>query len=280
MTQLPLFALIFVLMLGLASVFVVWPLWRVQQAGEGVTRTKPTAPSSLTASPSLGIPKRWPAIWLATNLSIASVGVYTLVGEPDALLQSGKAISQDATSNASAANLPPEPSAVTAPDTPPDTAPNASAEQGAPQIDQARIEAMVNGLAQRLQRQPQDPKGWRMLAKSYETLGRFDNAANAYQQLLKQQAPDPDLLTDYAVTLGMSKGQTLAGEPEALIKQALQLNPKHIQALALAGSAAFEQQDYRRAVSHWQTLLNLIPQDADLRPSIERHVEKARSLIR
>lgn len=231
MSQLSLFALISLLMLGLASGFVVWPLWRTQ-------------PDKAGAAPIA--PRRWSGIWLVTGLSLASLGLYTLVGEPDALVQH---------------------SAV-------------AASEAAPGVDQARIEAMVTGLAQRLQKQPQDPEGWRMLAKSYETLGRFDQAVHAYQQLLAQQGPEPDLLTDYAVTLGMSKGQTLAGEPEALIKQALEINPKHIQALALSGSAAFEQGDYRRAVSQWQTLLSLIPTDAELRPSIARNVEKARSLIR
>lgn len=119
-----------------------------------------------------------------------------------------------------------------------------------------------------------------MLAKSYETLGRFDDAVKAYKKVLTLEAPDPDLLTDYAVTLGMSKGQTLAGEPEVLIDEALKIDPNHVQALALSGSAAFEAGDYKRAVAQWQKLLSLVPADAEVRAGIERNVEKAQALIR
>lgn len=194
-------------------------------------------------------PKRWAAIYLLTGLAFASVGLYAFIGNPDAI---DHVVAQPSS---------PEPS----------QAPEAG-------VGQAQIEAMVARLAGRLQAQPNDPQGWRMLAKSYETLGRFDQAVQAYQKLLTLQAPDADVLTDYAVTLGMSKGQTLAGEPEAVINQALKLAPKHIQALALSGSAAFEQRQYKRAVVQWQKLLALIPPDADMRASIERNVEKARSL--
>jgi len=193
-------------------------------------------------------PKRWAAIWLATGLAAITAALYALVGNPAALM--------------------PQPASAPAPT------------QAQGDIGQPQIEAMVSRLAQRLQTQPDDPQGWRMLAKSYETLGRFEDAVQAYQKLLKHQAPTADVLTDYAVTLGMSKGQALAGEPEVLINLALKLEPRHVQALALSGSAAFEQGDYQRAVLQWNKLLALIPKDADIRGSIERNVERAQSLIR
>jgi cytochrome c-type biogenesis protein CcmH len=145
-------------------------------------------------------------------------------------------------------------------------------------MTQAQIEGMVARLAQRLQNQPDDAAGWRMLAKSYETLGRFPQAVEAYKHLLALQQPDPDLLTDYAVTLGMSLNQTLVGEPEAVIRQALQINPNHVQALALSGSADFEKRDYAQAMAQWRHLLSLVPPDADIRASIERNIAKAQSL--
>jgi len=229
------FVILFVGLLTVASVFVVTPLWR-------------TTASSSTPTPAQ--PKRWAGIYLITGLVFGSVGLYAVLGNPDAI---DHTVAQPISSE------------------PPSQAPQAG-------VGQAQIEAMVARLAERLQTQPNDPQGWRMLAKSYETLGRFDQAVLAYQKLLTLQAPDADVLTDYAVTLGMSKGQTLTGEPEAVINQVLKLAPKHIQALALSGSAAFERRDFKRAVTQWQKLLALIPPDADMRASIERNVEKAKSL--
>lgn len=205
-------------------------------------------PDPSAIHPASAPPKRWAAICLAAGLMASTVVLYGVVGNRAAL----------------APQLASTPRPVQA--------------QG--DIGQAQIEAMVGKLAQRLQTQPDDPQGWRMLAKSYETLGRFDDAVQAYQNLLTHQVPTADTLTDYAVTLGMSKGQTLAGEPDVLIKQALRLEPNHVQALALSGSAAFEQGEYKRAVQQWNKLLATIPKDADMRDTIEHNVERARSLIR
>lgn len=233
------FLLLALAMLTAAVLFIAPPLWRAAAIGQ---------PAGAAAPREATPPKRWAAIWLATGLAAATVALYSLVGNPAALM--------------------PQPASAPAPT------------QAQGDIGQPQIEAMVSRLAQRLQTQPDDPQGWRMLAKSYETLGRFDDAVQAYQKLLKHQAPTADVLTDYAVTLGMSKGQALAGEPEVLINQALKLEPRHVQALALSGSAAFEQGDYQRAVLQWNKLLALIPKDADMRGSIERNVERAQSLIR
>lgn len=145
-------------------------------------------------------------------------------------------------------------------------------------IGPAQIEGMVAGLAQRLQANPQDPEGWRMLARSYETLRRFPEAVGAYQQLIALRAPDADLLTDYAVALGMSLNQTLVGEPEAVLYRALELDPRHVQALALSGSAAMERNDPAHAVEQWQKLLALVPPGAEMRSSIEANIAKAQAL--
>jgi cytochrome c-type biogenesis protein CcmH/NrfG len=194
-------------------------------------------------------PMRWTAVCLVTVLVLGTAGLYLLVGEPRAWDDRGDVLSE---------------------------APPPSTADGG--MTQAQIEGMVARLAQRLQNQPDDAAGWRMLAKSYETLGRFPQAVEAYKHLLALQQPDPDLLTDYAVTLGMSLNQTLVGEPEAVIRQALQINPNHVQALALSGSADFEKRDYAQAMAQWRHLLSLVPPDADIRASIERNIAKAQSL--
>ncbi|RZL10566.1 MAG: c-type cytochrome biogenesis protein CcmI [Rubrivivax sp.] len=159
----------------------------------------------------------------------------------------------------------------------------AEGEQGAGAVDAVtpeQIESMVARLAARLKSTPDDAAGWRMLARSYETLRRFDQAAVAYANLVRIGPETPELLADYAVVLGMSQGQTLSGEPETLIHRALALEPDNIQALALAGSAAYERHDYAQAVVPWRRLLALVPADSDMARSIAANVAKAEALAR
>ena len=44
----------------------------------------------------------------------------------------------------------------------------------------ATVESLLTGLEQKLQREPEDGKGWLLLAKSYDHLGRTAEAIEAY----------------------------------------------------------------------------------------------------
>ena len=147
----------------------------------------------------------------------------------------------------------------------------------APVVGPDQIQAMVGRLAARLKTQPADAAGWRMLARSYETLRRFSEAGEAYRQLIKLEGESADLLVDYAVVLGMSSGQHLSGEPQRLLERALVLDPNHVQALALLGSAALEGGDQASAVRAWQRILALVPADSEIGRSITASIAKAQA---
>ncbi|MFX7887164.1 tetratricopeptide repeat protein, partial [Acinetobacter baumannii] len=74
---------------------------------------------------------------------------------------------------------------------------------------------MVQRLADRLQRSPDDADGWALLARAYEQLGRPQDALPAYAQLERLRPDDAQVWSQHAVTLAMVKGEGLAGEPEA-----------------------------------------------------------------
>jgi len=118
-----------------------------------------------------------------------------------------------------------------------------------------QINAMVEGLAARLQSNPEDAEGWRMLGRSYVALGRYQEAVGALQHAVSMLQDDPDLLADYADALAMTSGQTLKGKPIEMIKRALKLNPNHEKSLWLAGTAAYNDGDYRGAAAYWNRLL-------------------------
>ncbi|RZT04459.1 cytochrome c-type biogenesis protein CcmH [Duganella sp. CF402] len=145
------------------------------------------------------------------------------------------------------------------------------------EVGPAQVEQMVSRLAARLAQQPDDAAGWRMLARSYETLRRFDQAADAYRHLLALEPDNPDVMVDYAVVLGMTANSSLVGEPEALLAKALALNPNHLQALALSGSAALERGDVANAVKPWKKILALVPADSDIGRSIAASIAKAQA---
>ncbi len=146
------------------------------------------------------------------------------------------------------------------------------------EVTAEQIEEMVQRLAARLQSNPDNVEGWIILARSYSTLGRFDQAASAYANAAKQSPNDAQLLADYADTLAMAQGRRLQGEPEKLIARALRIDPNNIKALALAGSAAFDNKNYAKAVDYWEQILKLAPPDSEFARSVSASVAEARTL--
>jgi cytochrome c-type biogenesis protein CcmH len=150
--------------------------------------------------------------------------------------------------------------------------------QSAHGLGEQQMNAMIARLAARLEANPQDAKGWVMLARAQAVMGRFDEASAAYARSVAMFPADAQLLADYADALAMTRGRLLAGEPERLVERALRADPDNAKALALAGTAAFEKRDFALAVKHWQRLRSLIPPDSEFAQSIQGSIDEARSL--
>ncbi|MBI4985813.1 MAG: c-type cytochrome biogenesis protein CcmI [Rhodocyclales bacterium] len=150
-------------------------------------------------------------------------------------------------------------------------------QQNAHAVSPQQIQAMVERLAERLQNNPADGEGWLMLARSYGTLGRFPEAAAAYGRATSLLPEDAALLADYADTLAMAQGRRLQGEPEKVIQRALAADPRNVKALALAGSAAFERQDYAGAVRAWRQVLAVVPAESAVAARIRNSIADAES---
>lgn len=124
-----------------------------------------------------------------------------------------------------------------------------------------RSEAALQELEAKLAKQPNNPDGWMVLARSYSELQRYPDAVRAYEHLVKLVPNEAQIWTNYADAKAMSNNQSLLGEPTKLIDKALELDPENTTALALAGSAAMERGDYVAAITHWQKLVSLLPPD-------------------
>ena len=97
---------------------------------------------------------------------------------------------------------------------------------------------------------------------------------------LKENPNDAQLLVDFADVLAMARGQSLQGDPEMLLQRALQIDPKNLKGLALAGTAAFDRRDFRAAAAYWQRMLPLVPADSEDARVIRQNVEEATKLAR
>jgi cytochrome c-type biogenesis protein CcmH len=186
-------------------------------------------------------PARRTAFALALLLPAASVSLYLWLGDPQAAVSSASVVAQHSTS--------------------PD-----------------QVQKMVAALADRLKAQPDDVEGWTMLGRSYVALGRHRDAATALQRANALSPGNASLLADLADVLAMAQGRKLAGEPARMIQAALDADPKHVKALALAGTVAFEAKDYAAARGYWQRLLAEVPAESVLARSVGNSIAEAAAL--
>mgnify|MGYP003705865869 FL=1 len=140
------------------------------------------------------------------------------------------------------------------------------------------IQQSIEALEQRLQDKPDDLEGWKILGQSYVVMQQFDKAVGAYSQAAAlSDYSDPDLLVLLAETSSFANDGVFGTIENALLEQALAVNPKHERALWYAGYAAYSEDDYQAAVAYWQTLLSLVPADRnDVRDSLNKFVADAR----
>jgi cytochrome c-type biogenesis protein CcmH len=156
-------------------------------------------------------------------------------------------------------------------------APAAPGASGASAMEQ--IAAMVDQLAERMKSHPDDAEGWTMLARSYTVLGRFGDALPAYRRALELVPNNATLLADYADAVAATKGSANNAESESLVERALRLDPNHIKALALAGTAAYDRGDFAGAIARWQKIVDQMPAESELAQKVQASIAEARDHI-
>jgi cytochrome c-type biogenesis protein CcmH len=112
----------------------------------------------------------------------------------------------------------------------------------------------IDGLAQRLQQNPNDLDGWVLLGRSLQATQRPAEAAKAFEFALKLSPGNLELKSYWAETLAEANQGNLAGRPLEIVKEILSADPRHKAALWLAGLAAAQSNQIGEAMKYWKTL--------------------------
>lgn len=194
------------------------------------------------------------AAFVALVVPAASLLLYAQLGRPDAVLPAVASAPREAPAGAAA--RPVDRHAMTG----------------------EQVQQMAAALAERLKAQPADVEGWVMLGRSYTVLSRYRDAATAFRRAIDLQPSNPNLLADLADVIAMAQGKRLAGEPARLIQAALDVDPRHVKALALAGSVAFETRDYAAARGYWERLVAVLPPESPMLRGVRGSLAEAARL--
>lgn len=139
----------------------------------------------------------------------------------------------------------------------------------------ADMEQLTAKLAQKLEQNPDNPEGWAMLARSYKSLGRWDDAERAFGRVGPELDKNAELLAEVAELL-VQKNNGFNPRSRELIQQALRLEPDNMLALFLGGGEALDGGRHAEAAALWERLLpQLEPGSEDAR-MVESSIAMAR----
>lgn len=139
-----------------------------------------------------------------------------------------------------------------------------------------KLAAMATALTRRLQDEPNQVDGWVMLGRVQRALGRYAEADEALRKAL-ELSHDDNVLVERAEVLAQKNGGNFAGEPWVIIQRVLTANPHQLNALLLAGSASYAEDNFRSALRFWERAREVVSPDSPDAPELDRAIGEARS---
>ncbi len=151
------------------------------------------------------------------------------------------------------------------------------------QANKAQFEALAARLAKRLETSPDELEGWRLLARSYKTLERFDDAAKAYRRAIALVKGEPKisavLSAAYGEVLVMAADGMVTPKARAAFTQAVAKDAANPMARYYLGLALYQQGNTSAALVIWIELARAAPAAAPwlgpLRQRIQRIAKDA-----
>ena len=132
------------------------------------------------------------------------------------------------------------------------------------------IAAMFAKVEQHLAANPDDGRGWEVVAPIYMRLGRYDDAVKARQNVLRVLGPTAERWSDLGEALVALANGVVAPEAKEAFDNALKIDPKDVMARFYGGLAA--EQDGRKddAARIWKALAADAPPGAEWLASVQR----------
>ncbi len=136
-------------------------------------------------------------------------------------------------------------------------------------------EAMVKRLAERMRQFPLDIDGWILLARSYMTLNRYEEAASALAPAVEYSDRRPDILSAYAEARVMVGKGAVSDEVVGILDEILERMPTDPRDWFYTGLARAQRNDPGAAAQAWTDLVALSPADAPWLDDIRNRIREA-----
>ncbi len=142
------------------------------------------------------------------------------------------------------------------------------ATQGRTLLQDNSIQNLVSQVEAHLARNPDDARGYEVIAPVYLRLGRFTDAVNARRRLLALTGETAERQADLGEALAAAANGVITVEAKAAFDRALTLDPAELKSKYYIGIAAEQDGDNTKAAAIWIDMLKAGPPDAPWVPVV------------
>jgi len=134
------------------------------------------------------------------------------------------------------------------------------------------LEGLVLRIERHLKQQPDDLRGWELVAPVYLQLGRFEEAANAWTRAMLAGGVTAGRLAARGEARVMSNDGIVGPGAKQDFEKAVEIDPAEPRAQYFLGMADFEAGNRDAALMRWKELLETAPDDANWVPALRARI--------
>jgi len=137
------------------------------------------------------------------------------------------------------------------------------------------LAAIVARVEARLREHPEEGEGWDAIAPVYLGIGRYGNAAEAFDQALKLLGESPKRLAGRGQALVLANDGVVSEEARRVLERALVLDPTVLEPRILLAIAKEQDGKFAAAIEDWRGLLAAGDESASWRQMVEKRIAAA-----
>jgi cytochrome c-type biogenesis protein CcmH len=130
------------------------------------------------------------------------------------------------------------------------------------------IAVLISQAEAHLERNPNDARGYEVLAPVYLRVGRFSDAVNARRKLITLSGENAERQSDLGEALVAAANGIVTADAKSAFERALVLEPGELKAKFYVGIAAEQDGDRGKALAIWSQMIDKAPAGAPWLPTV------------
>jgi cytochrome c-type biogenesis protein CcmH len=142
-------------------------------------------------------------------------------------------------------------------------------------VENQDLQTLIGRIERHLADNPQDGRGWEILAPVYLQIGRDEDAVRAWRSAIRMLGATPERLGNYGEALVMAAQGVVGSEARQAFEAALAAAPGTPLPRFYLAMAAEQDGDWQDAATRWRQLVADAPADASWRPAAVQRLAAA-----